>query len=228
MKDYFTIVEMEKMHIPSVVNIHLEAFRDYFLTYLGKSFLKLFYSGILNDERSIKLIALDKTNDVLGFGVGAVDPSGFYRRLLKHDWMKFSIVSIWAVIRKPIIIKRLIRAKKYPAMYPEGVDVALFMQLGISLSKNIKALNAFKKENKDWKNIIGNKKNVGVGKAIAESFLSESRSRGVKKVILNTDKDNISVNKLHESLGGIKTGEFTTPEGRQMYEYTVDLEVNAP
>jgi hypothetical protein len=113
-------------------------------------------------------------------------------------------------------------------MYPEGVDVALFMQLGISLSKNIKALNAFKKENKDWKNIIGNKKNVGVGKAIAESFLSESRSRGVKKVILNTDKDNISVNKLHESLGGIKTGEFTTPEGRQMYEYTVDLEVNAP
>jgi len=191
--------------IPLVVSVHLAAFPNFFLSFLGPRFLSLYYSQICASPDGIAFVHLDQFSKVAGFVAGSSNPSGFYSRLLKKHWFGFAFASLGAVVRRPIIISRLFRAVLHPGQNPVGKDVAGLYSIGL-----MPALRG-----------------TGAGERLVRAFLSEVGHRGGGNVFLTTDKENnIAVNKFYLKLGFSLKREYATPEGRVMNEYWINLTSN--
>jgi ribosomal protein S18 acetylase RimI-like enzyme len=187
--------------VDSVIQVHMEAFHGFFLSFLGPAFLREFYVGVCEDPSGIAIVSDESS--IAGFVVGTVEPSGFYKRLIQKRWWKFALASVRPVIEKPIIIPRLLRALSLPEKTATpGMKMGTLMSLGVS------------------RKFHGN----GIGKHLVASFLERSQKRDVEIVNLTTDAvGNDSTNEFYRKMGFTLVSVFKTPEGRLMNEYAIRL-----
>jgi len=97
------VTDMQMEHVKSVVEVHLQSFRDFFLTFLGRNFLSELYRGILTDPSGIALVAVADER-ITGFVAGTEAPAGFYKRLLRKRWWRFAWASLPAIIKKTLCV----------------------------------------------------------------------------------------------------------------------------
>jgi len=193
---------MEGKNISRVVEVHLTSFPRFFLSFLGPRFLALYYSCVCAAPEGIALVFLNPGGEPEGFVAGTTNPRGFYSRLLKRDWPRFVLASLGPMLRKPSVVGRIVRALSHPSRNPVGEEVAGLFSLGV----------------------LPELQGTGAGKKLVDSFLSEARKRGCRRVFLTTDRDgNESVNEFYRKLGFRIERQFETPEGRAMNEYWIDL-----
>jgi colanic acid biosynthesis glycosyl transferase WcaI len=197
------ISQMSKADIKSIVDVHMKSFPDFFLTFLGPSFLKEFYGSFLIDKEGVGFVAKSSENqNVIGVIVGPVIPDGYFKRLLKRRWWAFCLASISAVIKKPTVIKRLFRAVFYRGQAPEGNPRSLLSSLAVD------------------PDIQGK----GVGRMLVSHWIQEVQKRGSKGCFLTTDAEgNEGVNAFYQKLGWQVESNYTTPEGRRMNRYVLDF-----
>jgi colanic acid biosynthesis glycosyl transferase WcaI len=196
----YTISPIQSEKIDQIVKIHLSAFPDFFLTFLGPRFLKEFYSSFVIDPAGIGFVVQDaKTSQVCGVIVGPLNPAGYFKRLLKRRWWAFCFASLAAVLKKPAAIKRL-----YRAIYYRG-DTLPHSQ-GLSLLSSIA--------------VSPDLQSTGLGRVLVNVFIKEVQHRGGKGVFLTTDAENNDhVNRFYAQLGFTLESSFNTPEGRKMNRY---------
>jgi GNAT superfamily N-acetyltransferase len=193
---------MSSDDVSAVVEVHLESFPGFFLSYLGPRFLSLYYNGICSAPEGIAFSYLNEAGVPAGFVAGSSNPRGFYSRLLKKDWFRFSLASVGAVLRRPSAILRVARGVLHPGANPVGADVAGLFSIGV----------------------LPELQGTGAGKKLVEAFLAEARNRGCKRVFLTTDRDdNENVNLFYQKLGFSLERQYETPEGRRMNEYWIKL-----
>jgi ribosomal protein S18 acetylase RimI-like enzyme len=199
----FDIVKIEDQHLGQIVDVHMKAFPTFFLTFLGPGFLKEFYKSFIYDQAGIGFVAIDETNgNVLGAVVGPFVPAGYFKRLLKKRWYAFCLASFAAVLKKPTIIKRLVRAVFYRGETPSGPPRALLSSIAVSPQAQ----------------------GQGVGQALVKRWVQEVEQRGGSGCFLTTDvENNESVNRFYQRLGWKIESVYTTPEGRRMNRYTLDF-----
>jgi ribosomal protein S18 acetylase RimI-like enzyme len=197
------LVPMNIQHVPAVVQTHLASFPGFFLSFLGPRFLSVFYAGICAAPEGIGFVYLNSAGLPAGFVAGSSQPRGFYSRLLKRDWLRFSLASVGAILRKPRVIRRIARGLLHPGANPLGDDVAGLFSIGV----------------------LPELQGSGAGKLLLRSFLLEAGKRGCKRVFLTTDRDNnAAVNAFYQKQGFILGRYFETPEGRRMNEYWIELD----
>jgi GNAT superfamily N-acetyltransferase len=122
-------------------------------------------------------------------------------------WFQFGIAAVPALLKKPSILPRLLRAFSMSNQKLPAPNCATFMSMGVD---------------PDFQG-------RGLGKLLSFAILDESLKRGAKFVNLTTDaKNNDSVNKFHQSVGFQLCGSYVTPEGRSMNEYLYDLKTRSP
>ncbi len=193
---------MDRKDIGVVVAIHLASFGGFFLSLLGSRFLTLYYSGVCSAPEGIAFVWLNSAGAPEGFVAGAINPRGFYSRLLKRDWLKFFLASLGALYRKPSIAGRIARAFSHPSQNPVGKEVAGLFSIGI----------------------LPELQGTGAGKKLVHAFLSEARIKGCRRVFLTTDRDgNDAVNAFYQQLDFRIERQFVTSEGRRMNEYWIDI-----
>ena len=191
------IEPMSRPHVPVVVDVHLQSFPGFFLSFLGPRFLRLLYDSIVHHERGAAFVYLDN-GEVAGFVAGVANPSGFYRALIKHRLPAFMWAAMGAAVRRPQIIPRLLRALLYPSQTPTGESIGTLMSIGTR----------------------PNCQGRGIGKQLVDAFLAEMRRRNVRCVNLTTDRDNNDeVNAFYQRLGFRLARSYETPEHRHMNEY---------
>ena len=199
----FDIVEIETRHIDRIVDVHMKAFPNFFLTFLGPRFLKEFYKSFVYDKTGIGFVAEDTaTGDVLGAIVGPFVPTGYFKRLLRKRWYAFCLASTAAVLKRPTIIKRLFRALFYRGEAPAGQQRALLSSVAVSPKAQ----------------------GQGIGQALVKRWVNEVRRCGGTGCYLTTDvENNEKVNSFYQNLGWRIESTYTTPEGRMMNRYIFDL-----
>lgn len=196
------IIPLRYSIVKDVVNIHLSSFPGFFLTSLGPQFLSLFYSGICSAREGIAFVYMNANGKPAGFVAGTANPSGFYSRLLKRDWLKFALASVVPVLKRPAIAWRMVRALNHPSENPVGDDVAGLFSIGV----------------------LPELQGTGAGKKLVRAFMDEAKNRGCSRVFLTTDRDgNENVNAFYMSLGFEIERQYITPEGRRMNEYWINL-----
>lgn len=185
----------------AVVRVHLASFQGFFLSFLGSAFLAELYSGILTDTSGIAFVA-ESEGRITGFVAGSSQPAGFYTRLLRRRWWRFARAAALPVLKRPSIIPRLLRAFAMPGHVTRQERRGTLMSIGV----------------------LPEAQGQGIGQALAQAFLEESARRGLRQVDLTTDRDhNEAANRFYRRSGFVCERTYTTPEGRAMNEYVVDL-----
>lgn len=193
----------DKTLVDQVVNIHMKAFPEFFLTFLGEKFLHTLYTGFLNHNDSGLIIARKKeSNSIVGFLAYSKDLSNFYKWLLKHKIVQFGFYSLIAAIKSPKSIFRLIRAFLYPSQASKDEEYIEISSLGV----------------------IPGLSNGGIGSKLLSSVTSLIDTTGYQYVELTTDaKNNDKANYFYQKNGFILNKSYKTPEGREMNEYRREI-----
>jgi len=187
----------EKKIINDVVRIHLDTFKGFFLTFLGKGFLKLLYKSYVNHKVSSLIIATED-DEVVGFIAYSGDSSNLYKYMIKTKLIPFAWYSFGAFIRKPKVFMRLIRAFRKK---DEVKRTERYIELA-SIGVNSKY------------------KRHGIGSLLIE-YLKESVDYNIFDYInLETDAENNDyVNLFYKKNGFELFKTYVTNEGRKMNEY---------
>ncbi|MEG1719975.1 MAG: GNAT family N-acetyltransferase [Clostridia bacterium] len=188
----------EKIIINEIVEIHLQTFQGFFLTFLGRGFLRQLYKGYTTYEKSALLVALNDENNAVGFLAYSENISGFYKYLIKTKLIQFAWYSLCAFFRKPSAIIRLLKAFSKPGETERKEDYIELASIGVS--PKIKA--------------------NGVGSALIDELKTAVDFKKFKYICLETDaEDNKSANNFYLKNGFILFRSFVTSENRKMNEY---------
>jgi len=195
------IREMRAADIDAVVTIHLESFSGFFLSFLGPKFLALLYEGVMDHPQGLVLVA-ESDAGIEGFVAGVADQSGFYKGLIKKRAHRFAWASLGAVVRRPRVAPRLVRALGQSRRAEKSAAQASLMSIAVRPGTSGK----------------------GTGRDLVSAFSAALAARGVREYCLTTDRDaNERVNQFYRRLGFRLAGSFVTPEGRAMNEYVMTL-----
>jgi len=192
----------EQSDITGMVDVHLSAFQNFFLTFLGPRFLELLYREILIYPDGIAAVYVEDKR-IKGLVAGTVAPPNFYKHLLRTRWFQFAWAALGTALRRPVIIPRLLRAFLYPSQTSSQSNVATLMSLAVDPQMQGK----------------------GIGQKLVKAFQDEALRRGVRHVNLTTDRlNNDSVNRFYQKLGFHCKRMYITPQGREMNEYEITVE----
>lgn len=192
------ISENEKEIVKSIVSIHLDTFKGFFLTFMGRGFLKQMYMSYTKHSLSDVLVAMDDDGTILGFLAYSSDLSGLYKYMIKHRLVQFAWYSLGAFFRKPKVFMRLIRAFLKPGESKRNENYIELASIGVSPMS----------------------KSKGVGTLLIEALKHEVDFSKFDYITLETDAlDNDAANHFYVKNGFEIVRQFETHEGRKMFEY---------
>lgn len=187
----------DKEIIDEVVKIHMDTFQGFFLTFLGKGFLKQLYKGYMEHEDSNLIIAKDG-DELVGFIAYSSNISDLYKFLIKKKLMLFAWYSLLAFMKNPRILFRL-------------------------LSAFGKSQEVIREENYIELASIGVKpevKSKGIGTLMIDFLKQNVDFDKYKYIKLETDAENNEVaNHFYVKNGFVLDHVYQTREGRRMNEY---------
>lgn len=199
--DQFLLRAITISDVPMVVEVHLKSFTGFFLTSLGPNFLNELYRAIITDASGIGFV-FGHGHTIIGYVVGTEQLAGLYRKLLRQHWWRFGFASIRPLLNSPAILPRLLR----------------------SFSTSVRGTQIDKRGTLMSIAVLPSAQGTGVGQKLVQAFLKEAIHRGLQQVDLTTDHDHNEVaNRFYQKLGFVCARSFTTPEGRTMNEYVIDL-----
>lgn len=188
----------KKSDLDKIVEVHIEAFPNFFLTALGRRFLKLYYSIYIEFKHRAFVCVQD--NGVIGFAVGTDDTVRFYRDLKKNKFpMAISLLA--SLVNVKVLKKIFVRAasilfnEKVNSISNKPVDFCELTSIGVSQSKACR----------------------GVGSKLLKAYEDSCVEDCVAGICLTTDKiGNDSVLKFYQKFGYTVIDEFDQGEGREM------------
>ena len=189
-----------------IVDIHIKAFPEFFLTKLGSRFLYKYYDLILNHKKKIFLVT-EEDGYPIGFAAGFLQPSNFYAYVRKHkNILIFTLVPV--IFSNPFLIPRII--SNFCSTKKEEQK-----------NKAIKCELASIAVNPDYAG-------QGLGKKLVKAFIDISQKKNADIIYLTTDVNNNEVvNNFYQSLGFSLYRTFMAPGNRLMNEYRFILRNNS-
>ena len=195
------ISNSEKEAINDIVSIHLDTFQGFFLTFMGRGFLKLMYRSYVEYNDSGVLVAFDDEKTI-GFLAYSGDLSGLYKYMIKKRLIPFAWYSLGAFFRKPTIFMRLVRAFLKPEETKRKEKYVELASIGVA--PDIKS--------------------KGIGSLLIDALKSKVDFNKYAYITLETDAlNNEGANHFYKKNGFVKVREFETNEGRKMFEYRYKL-----
>lgn len=192
------IEKTESDIINEVVEIHLNTFKGFFLTFMGRGFLRQMYKSYCEHKSSGLLVAFYNKEKPIGFLAYSGDMSGLYKYMIKKHLFPFAWYSFFAFLRKPKAFMRIIRA--------------------FTKSNESKRLEKYIKLSS-----IGVKPDIaskGIGTKLIDELKKIVDFKEFDYIQLETDAlDNEGANYFYQKNGFMIKREFETNEGRKMFEY---------
>jgi len=202
-----TVRDAQKADLEALVMIHISAFSGFFLTKMGRRFLKQYYCGYLEMEESL-LVAVDSANKIVGFVAGLKDSENYYRHM-KKCWYRFILPVAHAMLNFDLLVtcsQRILAIFRSNKVNEEMRIPAGFHELtSIAVSPGARQ--------------------VGAGKMLMGAYLDAVKAvAGSKGVFLTTDsKENENVLQFYKSMGFHITGEFVQGGKRKMIVYSLNF-----
>lgn len=191
------IEKQEESVINEVVAIHLETFTGFFLTFMGKGFLRQMYSAYTTHDKSGLLVAFEQDQPV-GFLAYSGDMSGLYKYMIKTRLIPFAWFSLGALMRKPKVFVRLLRAFLKPVETKRNEEYIELSSIGVK--PDVKA--------------------KGIGTELINELKKTFDAKKFSYITLETDAiNNEVVNRFYKYNGFRLVRDYETPEGRKMNEY---------
>lgn len=188
----------EKSVINDVVRIHLDTFQGFFLTFMGKGFLRTMYSSYVSHGESGLLVAIDENGNTVGFLAYSGNMSGLYKYMIKNKLIPFAWYSLGAFFRKPKVFMRLVRAFLKPSESQRDESYVELASIGVDPAA----------------------KSRGIGSQLIDRLKELVDFARNAYITLETDaENNEGANRFYLKNGFTLVREYATREGRKMNEY---------
>lgn len=187
----------EKKIIDEIVTIHLNTFTGFFLTFMGRGFLRQMYQSYCDHDESGLLVA-EEDGKAMGFLAFSSNFSGLYKYMIKTRLILFGWYSIGAFFRRPSAFMHIISAFLKPG---EAKREEKYVELSsIGVDPNVKS--------------------KGIGSKLIDELKKNVDFNKYAYINLETDAiDNEGAIYFYEKNGFVRERMFETDEGRKMYEY---------
>lgn len=187
----------EKKIIDEIVTIHLNTFTGFFLTFMGRGFLKQMYQSYCDHEGSGLLVAEDNGKSI-GFVAYSSNFSDLYKFMIKTRLVQFGWYSIGAFFRRPSAFMHIIKA---------------FWKLGeVKRKEKYVELSSI--------GVDPDSKSKGIGSMLIDNLKKLVDFEKYAYITLETDAvNNEGAIRFYEKNGFVRERMFVTEEGRKMYEY---------
>ena len=187
----------EKKIIDEIVTIHLNTFTGFFLTFMGRGFLRQMYQSYCDHEESGLLVA-EGDGKTVGFLAYSSDFSGLYKFMIKTRLVQFGWYSMGAFFRRPSAFLHIIKAFLKPSEVKRKEKYVELSSIGVD----------------------PNVKSKGVGSKLIEKLKKLVDFEEYAYITLETDAvNNEGAIHFYEKNGFIRERMFVTDEGRKMYGY---------
>ena len=187
----------EKKIIDEIVTIHLNTFTGFFLTFMGRGFLRQMYQSYCDHEESGLLVA-EGDGKTVGFLAYSSDFSVLYKFMIKTRLVQFGWYSMGAFFRRPSAFLHIIKAFLKPSEVKRKEKYVELSSIGVD----------------------PNVKSKGVGSKLIEKLKKLVDFEEYAYITLETDAvNNEGAIHFYEKNGFIRERMFVTDEGRKMYEY---------
>lgn len=197
MVDIKKLEKKDKKIINEIVQIHLNTFSGFFLTFMGKGFLKQMYSSYCDHINSNIYIATSN-GKILGFLSYSSDMSGLYKFMIKKRLIPFAWYAFGAFLRKPKVFFRLIRAFLKPGESKREEKYIELSSIGVN----------------------PNEESKGIGTQLIQALINDTDFNEYEYISLETDAiNNEKANYFYKKNGFKMHKEYETHEGRKMNEY---------
>lgn len=183
-----TIKALKTEDIKNISILHQIAFKNFFLTSLGSDFLTKFYASIFRSKDGIAIGAFDNSNELVGFAIGAKTKNGFYKSLLKNNFIPLLFSAFFNLLKQPLKIKRLLQSfLTSETSNEEFINYATLLSICVDPDQ----------------------KGKKIGKLLLEAFENETLNYS-SGISLTTDKyNNDYVNNFYVSNNYILNNEFS-------------------
>ena len=187
----------EKELINEIVSIHLNTLTGFFLTFMGRGFLRQMYQSYCDHDESGLLVA-EEDGKALGFLAFSSNFSGLYKFMIKTRLIQFGWYSIGAFFKRPSAFMHIISAFLKPW---EAKREEKYVELSsIGVDPNVKS--------------------KGIGSKLIDALKDNVDFNKFAYINLETDAvDNEGAIHFYEKNGFVRERMFETDEGRKMYEY---------
>lgn len=186
--------------VNAVVDVHVRAFPDFFMTNLGSRFIREYYRFYLDSKHHF-LVATNDRDEILGFVVGSDRPCLLYADM-KRQFTKFIIPLMMSSLNLRLGRKILVKVFRF--------------FLHDTVNNEIKRLNGFSELTSIA--VEPSCQGVSVGNKLLASYLENARGNpDLKGVFLTTDdKDNEKVINFYKSSGFNVYSTFSQSASRSM------------
>lgn len=187
----------EKKIIDEIVTIHLNTFTGFFLTFMGRGFLKQMYQSYCDHEGSGLLVAEDNGKSI-GFVAYSSNFSDLYKFMIKTRLVQFGWYSIGAFFRRPSAFMHIIKAFWKPGEVKRKEKYVELSSIGVDPDS----------------------KSKGIGSKLIDNLKKLVDFEKYAYITLETDAvNNEGAIRFYEKNGFVRERMFVTEEGRKMYEY---------
>ena len=184
--------------IDDIVSIHINTFQGFFLTFMGKGFLKQMYLSYSEYSKAGILVAIDDKNRVQGFLAYSSDFSGLYKYMIKTKIVLFAWYSVGAFFRKPSSFMHIIKAFVKPSEAKRNEEYVELASIGVDPRS----------------------KSKGIGSKLIDELKKQVDFEKYAYITLETDAiDNDAAINFYEKNGFIRKRQYKTSEDRVMFEY---------
>lgn len=187
----------EKNLLKKIAKLHLAAFQGFFLTFMGKRFLRYMYQSYAEHPESDLLVA-EEDGRLLGFLAYSERLSDLYRYMIKYHFLPFAWLGFCAALRRPSAFFHILRAFKKPQKAERTEPYVYLASIGVTPEE----------------------KSKGIGSRLISELKSRVDFSRVDYISLETDAEhNEPVIAFYQKNGFAPARTFETPEGRKMIEF---------
>jgi ribosomal protein S18 acetylase RimI-like enzyme len=187
--------------IKDVVLVHESAFKGFFLTELGSSFLRLYYNSVRKSPIGVLIGAYDNEH-LLGFCAACKRSKGFNTHLIMSNFFRFSFVGLKLLFTSPNSLVRLVKNMSKNSGADDDGNYAEVLSIGVSREAQGR----------------------GVGKLLLMHLQEIFSQDGIKRLSLTTDySDNDNTLNFYQSMNFVPMYDFVTYPSRRMYRLIKDL-----
>ena len=201
------VEKMSKSTIKGAVDLHIECFKDSFLTSLDRDVLTCMYENYVASELGCAYVYIEN-GEVVGLAAGAINPSVYYNQMLKKRGFQLIWGTLKRVIKEPRVLVSIAQR-----------DFSGFFRPN-------KSEEAYSKAAFDVIGVKEEYRNMGVALQLIKSFLDELRERRVSEVHFGVLSDNTRLKRFYEMIGFKRLSTHKHPDGGEVDIYGMRFDEN--
>jgi len=199
------VEKMSDSVIEEVVGLHMECFKDSFLTSLNSGVLTRMYENYVISELGRAYVYVSD-GKVIGFVAGAINPSVYSNQLLRKSGFHVLWPLLKRVLNEPKVLVSMARRNFGGFFRPDTSE------------------DAYGKAALDVICVQQKHRSKGIARQLVRMFLDELRESGVSDIALGVSPENISARRFYEKIGLKHLRTHKHPDGEQVCIYGTTLD----